>query len=240
MRYHRFFIKKPLGEETFIQDISFAYQIETVLRLLPGDSVIFYNGEEPFDYLYRIDEYNKSSVRFCLLEKITKPSFSPRTVLFLSKIKKDLFELCCLKATELGVTDIVPIETSRTQKHFLQERRLETILKEASEQSGRNDVPTLHDTVSLSDALAHLGDFSLNCETSIALSLQGDPVSSSLQKFDNATALGFFVGPEGGWTEDEETYFTKNNIMRLSVSPYTLRAETAGIICTYLAFLMRK
>ena len=119
MRVNRFFVNKPLGEETFTDDVYLVHQIKNVLRLAIGDSLILFNGKDFFDFHYTIKEVSKDSIHLCLLErKVTTPQ-KRKVVVFLSLIKKDLFELAVLKMTELGVTHIVPTISERTQTHFL-------------------------------------------------------------------------------------------------------------------------
>ncbi len=242
MRVNRFFVNKPLGEETFTDDIYLVHQIKNVLRLAIGDSIILFNGKDFFDFLYVIQEVRKDSVHLCLLEKKASinQSSKAKVVVFLSLIKKELFELAVLKMTELGVTHIIPIISERTQSHFLNHDRLEKIAREGSEQSGRGDIPLILNERKLSTCILVLEELKIPLANTFVLSLLGKDSLHNFGKYDTTDPIAFFVGPEGGWTPLEETIFTNEQVTLLSVSPYTLRAETAAIICVYLSFLLRK
>ncbi len=240
MRVNRFFVDKPLGEETLTDDVRLVHQIKNVLRLTISDSVILFNGKDPFDYHYKITEINKEQVFFHLFEKIPVSLTPVKTVLYLSSIKKELFEVACLKATELGVTHIVPLVSSRTVRTFLDRTRLEKILIEGAEQSSRNTIPLLLPSHTLFDIVSSLDHLGIKAANSFVLSLLGTSTNSYLGSKESNSDLAFIVGPEGGWTAEEENFFVENKVTALRVSPLTLRAETAAIICTYLSSLIRK
>jgi len=240
MRVNRFFVNKPLGEETLTDDVRLVHQIKNVLRLEVSDTVILFNGADPYDYQFKITEVAKNQIRFRLLEKIPVLLPSVKTILYLSLIKKELFELACLKATELGVTHIVPLTSLRTVRPFLDVPRLEKIMEEGAEQSGRNTLPLLLPSLPLPHLVSSLESLSISTSNTFALSLFGKEVSQYLKTKEGATDLAFVVGPEGGWTDEEENFFVSCHLNTLSVSPHTLRAETAAIICTYLSSVIRK
>ncbi len=240
MRVNRFFVNKPLGEETLTDDVRLVHQIKNVLRLKVSDSVILFNGSDPYDYHYEIREEEKSQILFRLLEKIPVVPSSAKTVLYLSLIKKELFELACLKSVELGVTHIVPLVSSRTVRPYLDINRLKKIITEGVEQSGRNTLPLLFPSIDLAEIVSSLKHVDIDLTNAFALSLQGEDVSHCLGGRESNADLAFIVGPEGGWTTQEEQFFIENRISTLCVSPYTLRAETAALVCIYLSSLMRK
>ena len=241
MRVNRFFVNKPLGEETFTTDENgVLHKIKNVLRLGEGAPVIFFNGTNSLDYEYRIKEIQKDKIVFTLLESLSKIETQGETILYLSLIKKDLFELVVLKATELGVSHIIPIVTERTTTHFLQKERLLTIMREGTEQCGRNTLPTLSTPISFSQIVSSLDSFSVERKNTFPLSLLGTPAVSHVGQTSQHERLAFLVGPEGGWTDAEEEIFVRSKFSTISVSPLTLRAETAAIICTYLSSLFRK
>lgn len=240
MRVNRFFVNKPLGEETFTDDVYLVHQIKNVLRLAIGDSLILFNGKDFFDFLYEIKELRKDSVHLCLLEKKTTIRRGGKVVVFLSLIKKELFELAVLKMTELGVTHIVPLISERTQPHFLNYDRLEKIAREGAEQSGRGDIPLILAERKLSACVSLQEELEVPTANTFALSLLGENPLRNFGNYDPHESIAFFIGPEGGWTPLEEISFIEKQITPLSVSPQVLRTETAAIICVYLSFLLRK
>jgi 16S rRNA (uracil1498-N3)-methyltransferase len=240
MRVNRFFVNKPLGEETITDDVRLVHQIKNVLRLSVSDEVIFFNGKDSFDYLYTVKELTKRQIAFTFVGRNPVSHRDIPTVLYLSLIRKELFELSCLKATELGVTHIVPLLTDRVTRPHVSVDRLQTILIEGSEQSGRATVPLLLPEIHLGDIVSSLSSLAVPKENAYALSLFGVSSKTLFETKEVGASLAFFVGPEGGWSEEEESFFVKEGIERISVSSHTLRAETAAIICTYLPFFIRK
>lgn len=240
MRRDRFFVKKPLGEETFTDDVRLVHQIKHVLRLTLLDEVILFNGEEPIDFVYQITGIGKNTFSLSLKEKILKDNFCTKTILCLSPIRKELFEYSCLKATELGVTDIIPTICENTDKQFFHSQRLETILIEGAEQSGRNDVPFVHEPISLSQLPIFLSSYGVKEGSSYALSLHGRDTHRYIGKHKKTEPLSFVVGPEGGFSPSEELFFTREGFTTLKINTPTLRAETASVACIYLASLLRE
>jgi 16S rRNA (uracil1498-N3)-methyltransferase len=229
MRLHRFYVLQPLGEEVVIEDVPTIKQWLKVFRYTQGDSVILFNGDS-YEYVYQLQETSQTRCVLTLTEKKQGLISTRKSYLYLTCIKKDLFELVCEKATECGVTDIIPIITDRTEKKHLNEERLRTIIKEASEQSGRGDILTLHPTVTLQDALNDARSLT-SIDNIYVATLFGQSLSEKIQasKKEEPSPLAFFVGPEGGWTPEEESLFEEEQLQRVSLGKTTLRAETAGI-----------
>ncbi len=241
MRLHRFYVAQPLGEEVVIEDVSLINQWTKVFRYTEGDFVILFNGDG-FDYSYSLVSVSKNSCS--LVTQSSSPVYVPnkKTFLYLAIIKKDNFEVVVQKATELGVTDIMPLISERTEVKQLDTRRLRIIIKEAAEQSGRGDIPTLHEQVNYKDIKEHLTHNNVEASRTFVTTLFGKPVLEMVTNFNkNNTAksspLAFVVGPEGGWTDVEEKFIVENNFIPASLGATTMRAETAGIVSSFLSTL---
>ncbi|MCF7844179.1 16S rRNA (uracil(1498)-N(3))-methyltransferase [Candidatus Gracilibacteria bacterium] len=226
MRLHRFYVSQPLGEEVVIEDVSKIKQWIKVFRYSVGDFVILFNGDSN-DYTYSIDSVSDKKCSLVLHKKL--PSYIPsrKINLYLSVIKKDNFELVVQKATELGVTAIIPIISERSEKKNLNDDRLHKIAMEAGEQCGRGDIPTISPILSLSKALEVIP----TADRSIFLQINGTPFNDKVlqEKIRSSSNLNLFIGPEGGWSDDEEILFSKYNISSVSLGNTVLRAETAAI-----------
>ncbi len=224
MRLHRFYVLQPLGEEVVIDDVSLIKQWTKVFRYTQGDFVILFNGEGT-DITYSIEEI---SPKIILLNRSSlSPSYTPhkKVTLYLSLIKKDNFELAVQKATELGVTTIVPILSERSEKKNIDLDRLQKIVIESSEQSGRGDVPTILPIITLSEIV----ETQLPHDVSYVLQM-GE--SSLRRHYNQEISVGLFIGPEGGWSDEEKKLFQEKNILSVSLGSTTLRAETAAIVAT--------
>lgn len=145
--------------------------------------------------------------------------------LFLSILKGENFDLVVQKVTELGINHIVPILSDRTIKKNVNLTRLHKIAVEASEQSGRKDVPQIYEPVSLKEAV---DSFIIKDGEMVICHQHGDVWAKSAQSLKKYP-LGFMVGPEGGWSEKEEKYFEKMALRKIKFSENVLRAETAAI-----------
>jgi 16S rRNA (uracil1498-N3)-methyltransferase len=225
MRLHRFYVEQPLGEEVVINDVSLIKQWSKVFRYTETDFVTLFNGDGN-DITYSIQDINSKESK--LLRTKLSPSYIPtkNITLYLSLIKKDNFELVVQKATELGVTKIVPIISERSEKKNLNEDRLHKITIEASEQCGRGDIPVIHQIIKLSDAI------NLKRENECVLLMQMGGISINdviCKETYTSNDISVFIGPEGGWSEQEETIFRDNGAIAISLGKTVLRAETAAI-----------
>jgi 16S rRNA (uracil1498-N3)-methyltransferase len=149
-----------------------------------------------------------------------------QVILYCSIIKRENFELMAQKATEVGVKEIVPLLSSRTIKLNIKSERVEKIIKEASEQSGRGKVPELHPPMTFKDALEHAKSNDLN--------LFFDPSGKIFSPLTQEKKIGVFIGPEGGWDEDEIGLARAQNFQIVSLGKLVLRAETAAIVASFL------
>ena len=145
MRLNRFFLNIDLDSPKIrITDLEVLNQVRNVLRLKSGDQFVICDGKLN-EALVSVDTFNKDSIEAEVLSVNRNQNEPERhVVLYCSVLKKENFELVAQKATEVGVKEIVPIITERTVKLNLNIERLEKIIKEAAEQSGRGIVPVLH------------------------------------------------------------------------------------------------
>lgn len=243
MRLHRFYVSQPLGEEVVLEDSLIIKQWLKVFRYKLGDFVILFNGDG-YDYTYTLTKASPAICFLTLSEKREVPLPTRASFLFLAVIKKDLFELVVEKATESGITDIVPLITEHTENKNLNIERLTTIIKEATEQCGRNDLLRLHKMLTFSDSFSFLASNNIHPVNTYITTLFGEPLPEILAKrFSSkentqATSTAFLVGPEGGWSEDEERFIKDKNVTRVSLGTTVLRAETAGIYCALLSSIL--
>ncbi len=151
-------------------------------------------------------------------------------------IKKDNFEWITQKATELGVSHIVPVLCERTEKKSLNMERLQKIAVEASEQSGRGDVPEIDEVVELSELMTSQRNIDALPKEKIVLHLEGEYVGDFLARMQ-PKSLAIFLGPEGGFSEKEIAEFALHSIPAISLGTQILRAETAAVAVTSLLLL---
>ena len=127
-----------------ISDKELVNQIKNVLRLKIGDEIRLDDGKEK-SALAEIISITRAGIEVDISEVSENKNELPiYGTLYCSILKRENFELVAQKATEIGIKEIVPIISSRTIKLNLREDRLEKIIKEAAEQSGRGIVPKLN------------------------------------------------------------------------------------------------
>lgn len=229
MKRHRFIGEFDLERLSIqIVDREFVHQVARVLKLHTGEEVILCDGKGR-EALARIDHVSVKAIQATLLEHIkvvTQPTRS--VILYCALLKRENFEWVVQKATEVGVKEIVPLITRRTIKLNFKLDRLSKISQEAAEQSGRGMVPLIHEPLKFENALKHAQENKRNYFFDISGSLAAhDPQPT--------TSLGLFIGPEGGWDPSEVEQSKRAGCQISSLGAFTLRAETAAVIATYLA-----
>ncbi len=236
MRLHRFYISESIGLQTefSVNSAELVNQIRRVFRLKNEDSVIVFDGSGS-DYVCRIENSDKDSITFAVVESSRSRSM-PETnvVLCAAMVKKDTFEWIAEKATELGISKIIPIIAERSEKKSLNESRLKKIVIEASEQSGRGTIPLIDQSRTLADAVAWISERRI---PAIAFHIEGAPFDASEFKHENEKQFEIFIGPEGGWSDDEIALFHTNNIPVRCLGTQVLRAETAVVAALSLTVL---
>jgi 16S rRNA (uracil1498-N3)-methyltransferase len=183
-------------------------------------------------------------VRFNLVAEVEADPALPITLL-LSVFKFDRMEWAIEKATELGVERIIPIIARRSEKHLAQAaqarvERWKRIVREASKQSRRSDVPIIEDALPLKTAARREGEAIrlLLAEQERTTTLRDALDKALASAGDEIPNVQMAVGPEGGWTAEEEALFDDEGWKPVSLGPRILRAETAAITAMAVAASM--
>ncbi len=226
MKIHRFYIKDLDTTSDSINDTAIVHQIHSVLRYKTGELLNVFN-ENIGEWEIEIKDIHKKAIHFIYKRQIkiesAKEVQSKKTVLYMSIIKKSNFDLVVEKAVELGATEVIPVLTERTIKTKLNMERLQKIALEATEQCGRIDLMKIGDIMGLHDAIAQSKLYSEQV-------FFGHINDANMNHPDVSKSDALFIGPEGGWSEEEVRLFTKENILPISLGQYVLRAETAAIV----------
>jgi len=233
MRLHRFYIKQNIevGKEIRIDDPEFINQWVRVFRLKALDEVILFN-DTGYEFIARFSFLSKKEVIMDILssEKVVE-GVSKELYIFQSIIKKDNFELIAQKCTEIGVSAFHPIISERSEKKDLNIERINKIVTEASEQSGRGSVPEVFSPTSLEDSIK---DFSGELFT---LDFDGEKFLDSRLHGNDKGKIGILIGPEGGWSDKEREFLKEKGIKSVSLGKQVLRAETASIVASALILI---
>jgi 16S rRNA (uracil1498-N3)-methyltransferase len=225
----RFFVEQFTGNTAAIEGDT-AHHLGRVLRAQQGQLYELSDGQRV--RLGRIEQVSRDRIDFALLDEI--PAHPPviDVTLLLSVVKFDAFEWAIEKATELGVSTIVPLASARSEKALLaasgkRAERWKKILAEASQQSRRVRVPVLQ-TVSQPTQAFHA---QAAAAAKIMLSERAD--APALQRILNTESGNsqavLAIGPEGGWTDAEFAAAQASGFREASLGKLILRTETAVI-----------
>ncbi|PYQ54564.1 MAG: 16S rRNA (uracil(1498)-N(3))-methyltransferase [Acidobacteria bacterium] len=228
MSRHRFHVPEAApGARVSLPEHS-AHHARDVLRLRPGTAVGVFDGRgHEFDAV--LDAVSRQGVHARITGLATARPESPlRVVLAVSPLRGDRMELVIEKAVELGVAEIRPVITARTDaaarpalKGSRQER-WDKVASGAAEQCGRAVVPTVAPTAELDALLA------MPFEGLKVLFLEyGTPASLSTHPRPQEVIL--LVGPAGGWEQAEVDTITHAGFVTAGMGPRILRAETAAL-----------
>ena len=207
-----------------------AHHAREVLRLRAGSHVRVFDGEGA-EFEATLDSVTRQGVTARLSGPVTPrcPESPLRIVLALPPLKGDRMETVIQKATELGVAEIRPVITARTDAagrpalHGSRQERWEKVASGAAEQCGRAVVPVVHPTAAL-DALLGVP---FEGRRMLFLEIPGQPpLRAGGSRPSSALAL---VGPAGGWEPAEAARIQAAGFDPAGLGPRILRAETAAI-----------
>ncbi len=201
------------------------HHLSRVLRLRVGDSMLATSGDG-CAYQAVIEEIGRDETRARILtvhENFNEPAV---TVTLLQGVLKNPGKLDWLveKGTELGMAAFVPLLTERTIAQSVKTERLQKLAETATKQCLRGRVPNIHAPISLVDAVQAQAGARLLCFHETA-PLDATPESLVL----DARPLALFIGPEGGFSDDEVAMLNDHGAEILSLGPRRLRGETAGL-----------
>ena len=226
--------KEALSENTAVLTGENAHHILDVLRLKKGDRFTVCDGEGT-DYICELERGEKGKV----LAKITerRPCESEpelKITLFQGVAKGEKFELIIQKCVEIGVCRIVPVITEFTvvkldKKEEKKRERWQKIAEGAAKQSGRGIIPSVASPVSFNEAILaaqKLDRAVIPYEKELETSIK------TVARTGGFKSLGIFIGPEGGFSEEEIVKAKNAGITPLTLGKRILRTETAAMVAS--------
>lgn len=238
---HTFYVPSPQIRNNIatITD-SEHHHLRNVLRTKPGEIVRIIDGKGNV-YTARILEIqgDRLSSEAQILSHEFHAAVSPKLTLFQGLPKNDKMELILQKTTELGVAQIVPLHSEYALQKPSQNRyeRWHRVLIAATKQSGRTWLPELCAAEAFETALTQLDKFSV-C---LLLSPHRDHeshiqhIKAVLRGIPRPDAIALFVGPEGGFSDQEITRAIESGCIPVTLGRNILRTETAAIVAVAVA-----
>ena len=199
------------------------HYVTNVKRMTPGDFVGLFNGSDG-EWVARLASGCRQRAKFKCISRIREQEDAPDVWLLFAPLKKSRTDFAVEKATELGVSAIVPVRTEFTNARRIQSHRLRMVAREAAEQCDGLSVPDVRE---LTDLAAILSEWPsdrtlLFCDEASRAGAVLDPAQIAPDRH------AVLIGPEGGFSERERDRLSRlENAVRVGLGPRLLRAETA-------------
>jgi 16S rRNA (uracil1498-N3)-methyltransferase len=228
---HRFYHSNPLDlNQIIILDEFSSHHALRVMRVKVDDLLILFNGDG-FEYRGRVSDINKKTINIEILSKEKNNNESPINInLFQSISSNEKMDMVIQKATELGVSSIQPIFTSRSTVKLSLDRIKKRLIHwrqvsiSACGQSGRSKIPTIKSPIGFDRFVEGITTNSLN----LLLHPDHSKESSNLPNKYSGD-INIFIGPEGGFSQDEVLLLKKQNCINIQLGSRILRTETAPL-----------
>ncbi len=216
--------------------------IKNVLRMQPGEEIAVSNGEDGKEYRCGIEELKEDEIvctlRFIKEDGVELPS---KIYLFQGLPKADKMELIVQKAVELGVYEIIPVATKRAVVKLDEKKakqkisRWQSISESAAKQSKRRIVPEVHSVMTFKEAVAYAQNIKVKV-IPYELAEGMEKTRDVINHLKPGEDVAVFIGPEGGFEENEIQAALENGIEPITLGKRILRTETAGF--TVLSWIM--
>ncbi|MGB4067948.1 MAG: 16S rRNA (uracil(1498)-N(3))-methyltransferase [Nitrospira sp.] len=222
-----------IDQQTIVVTGDVLVHLRDSLRITVGET-LWLNSGQGTKFRVDITDVSKRAVTADILETIQEPPRqTPRLILGQSLLKGEKMDWVIQKATELGVSEIVPIESQHSVVQLKADRvdhqlaRWQRIALEAAQQSEQWRIPTVAMPQSLSALLTSLATGTLTLM--LAERREGKSLQTVNLPQDATGSILVLIGPEGGWSQEEAQIAEHAGIQPITLGEHILRAETAAI-----------
>ncbi len=215
-----------------IQDKNELHHIKDVLRLKKGQKITVFNGLAE-EALCEIASITAKEILLVILSKQKVLKTTPFLILACAIPKRTKFETILEKTTELGIDEIIPLQTARTEIKIPKEKmdnklkRYHTIAVNAAKQSKRATIPVIHPIIKFSCALKYLKDNSIVLMPSL-FNVRKNLINT-VRGLDKPSKISILIGPEGDFTEKEYREAHTQGCIPVTLGDTVLKVETAAI-----------
>lgn len=243
----RFFVTPDqVGEDKIRIQGSDVNHMKNVLRMRPGEEVMVSDGNNR-QYRCRVEDYPDGEAVLAILEAgLVDTELPSRIYLFQGLPKQEKMELIVQKAVELGVCQVIPVQTRRcvvkldAKKAAKKVQRWQQIAESAAKQAGRGYIPAVSEVMTFQEALA----FSETLDIRLIPYELADGMDGTRKILDGirpGQSVGIFIGPEGGFEKEEVGRAVEAGAMPITLGKRILRTETAGIaVLSILMYRLEK
>ena len=229
-----YFATLSLVAEEFSLNEPSSRHIAQVLRMREGEELILTDGRG-LQAVATILDANKKHCRVRISERKRRDPDARRVTIALSLLKNtNRFEWFLEKATELGISEIVPLKCSRTEKQQFRRERMQSIVESALVQSQQSWMPLLQEPV----------DFPAFIEKAVSdqkfIAHCGKDEKRQLSEMINTSLSSqlILIGPEGDFTEEETGLAFRSRYIAVSLGEQRLRSETAAVAAAAILKLL--
>lgn len=241
---HRFYCPQSNLEnpQVIITDPKELHHLRNVLRLKKGDEVTIFNKQNE-EATGRIDNIQPAKVSVAIGSVRKDMPDLPVIILACAIPGKSKFELIIEKATELGVDEIIPLKTKRTEMELTGDRSQRTVARyrsvavNAAKRSQRSRVPVVQP---IADLASTLKSFTKETTVFIPSLPEGGERENILEAFKTVPSpsrVAFLIGPEGDFTPQEYNLARSQGCIPVSLGKTVLKVETAALVVVACAQL---
>lgn len=238
---HFFVSPQQVKEEKIYVEGSDVNHIKNVLRMKLGEKLTVNDGEG-WQYLCEVESYEADMAVLHIVEKSkAETELASRIYLFQGLPKQDKMELIVQKAVELGAYQVIPVSTKRAvvkldaKKAGKKVERWQQIAVSAAKQAGRGIVPTVGEVCTYAQALKMAEELDVVL-IPYELAEGIEETKKIIAGIRPGQSVGVFIGPEGGFEEEEVKLAMETGAKPVTLGRRILRTETAGL--TTLSLLM--
>ena len=200
-----------------------------VLRLKDGHQVLAFNGKDG-EWLATLELVSRRICNLNLVEKTRDQTAIPDLQYYFAPLKQGRLDYMVQKAVEMGVGELIPVQTQHTQISKLNIDRLEANVREACEQCGVLAVPKVREMIPLKRVIN--GWKNSNSERVLLFCNENDSNQNPLEVLSGLEnkLIALLVGPEGGFsTEEQRILKSQSYVKSLPLGPRVMRADTAAV-----------
>jgi 16S rRNA (uracil1498-N3)-methyltransferase len=230
-----FYIEEITATDNLVLNEETSKHMVQVLRMQNGEQLQLTDGKGNL-FTAEIIDNNRKRCAVKILQTTNDQRPTANITIAISLVKNaNRFEWFLEKAAEIGITEIIPLICTRTEKQHFRHDRMQGILISAMLQSQQTFLPVLHEPTKLNEVISKATQeqkFIAHCED------ENNKVQLTSQLLNSSTSKLILIGPEGDFTKEEIQLSLQHNFIPVALGDTRLRTETAGMVAAALLRLV--